>query len=201
MTDRTSTGKVVHSAGGRWAALALVLALAGTAGSLALSLALGLKACPLCFYQRSFMMGVLAVLAAGLAADRSQARLHTLLALPLALAGLGVGAFHEYLVQTDALECPPGLFGIGTAPAQSLALFGLLSVALIRGTLSRPQGEPSRFGVAAGAAVLGLLLAWAAVASSPPMPPAPSAPYDPAKQPLEMCRPPYRGDASGGVAQ
>jgi disulfide bond formation protein DsbB len=181
--------------------LALVLALAGTAGSLALSLALGLKACPLCFYQRSFMMGVLALLAVGLVADRSQAGLYGLLALPMALAGLGIAAFHEYLVLTDVLECPPGLLGIGPAPAQSVALFGLLSVALVLGALSRPQGESRRYGLTAGAAALGLLLAWASVASAPPMPPAPTAPYDPAKQPLEMCRPPYRGDAPGGAAQ
>jgi len=42
---------------------------------------------------------------------------------------------------------------------------------------------------AAGAAVvLGLLLAWGAVASSPPMPPAPTQAYT---TPLDICRLPF----------
>ena len=36
--------------------LALLIALIGTAGSLWLSVGMGLKGCPLCFYQRSFVI-------------------------------------------------------------------------------------------------------------------------------------------------
>lgn len=179
-----------------WAAVGLVLSLAGTLGSLALSLVLGLKACPFCFYQRSFVMAVFAVLAVGLAADRTRAGLYCLLCVPLAFAGLGVGALHEFLVLNGTLECPVGLLGIGTAPAQSLALFALLAPALLVGALRGTAPEGSRGTAAAGSAILGLLLAWGAIASSPPMPPAPTAPYDPVKQPLEMCRPPFPGDAN-----
>lgn len=82
-----------------WVVLALLLSFVGTAGSLALSLGPGLKACPLCFYQRSFMMGTFAVLALGLAVDLVQSRLYCLLAIPLVLAGWGVAVFHEYLLE------------------------------------------------------------------------------------------------------
>jgi disulfide bond formation protein DsbB len=168
--------------GWTWAAVALAIALAGTAGSLYLSVGMGLKACPLCFYQRSFMMAALAVLAVGLAADRSQAHLLSLAAFPLAVAGMGVAGFHEYLVLGGTLECPPGLFGLGVAPLQSLIVFAVLVVA-------SGLGAGRRIGLLAAGTIFGLALAWGCVASSPPLPPAPAKPYD---GPLETCRPPYR---------
>lgn len=176
-----------------WVLAALVLSLVGVAGSLFLSLGMGLKACPLCFYQRSFMMGVFALLAVGLIEARSRTGLLSLLALPMAIAGLGIAAFHEYLVLTDVLECPPGILGIGTAPAQSLVLFACLLFALAGGLLcGRLPGERRQGPATFVAVVLGLLLAWGSVAGSPPLPPTPTAAYDPASQPLEVCRPPYR---------
>jgi hypothetical protein len=42
---------------------------------------------------------------------------------------------------------------------------------------------------ALAAVLLGLLLAWGAVASAPPMPPAPTRAYE---TPLDICRPPFR---------
>lgn len=176
-----------------WALAALLFAAVGVAGSLYLSLGRGLRACPLCFYQRSFVMATLAVLVVGAAADRTRTGLYCLVSLPLALAGWGVAAFHEYLVLTGVLECPKGLLGIGTAPAQSLAILTVVSAALVGGAWpSRVDGK-RRAVVFCGSVVLGLLLAAGAIASSPPLPPAPTAPYDLAKQPLDMCRPPYPG--------
>lgn len=165
-----------------WARISLALAIAGTAGSLYLSIGMGLKACPLCFYQRTFMMAALAVLAIGLATDRSQARLLSIVSLPLAVAGWGVAGFHEYLVVSGKLECPPGLFGVGVAPLQSLAVFSLLAITI-------GLGAGRRIVPLAAGVGLGLALALGCVASSPPMAPAPTKPYD---QPLEICRPPYR---------
>jgi disulfide bond formation protein DsbB len=165
------------------ATAALVLAIAGTIGSLFLSLGMGLKACPLCFYQRTFIIAAAAVLAIGLIVDRDRAATHCLLILPLAVGGLGVAAFHEYLVLTDVLECPRALLGLGTAPAQSLAVFVALSAAVIAATWS---SHKRALGLAI---IVGLLLTWGSVASSPPLPPVPKAPYDPVKQPLDMCRP------------
>ena len=106
-----------------WAWAALAFACAGLAGSLALSWGLALKPCPLCFYQRSFVMGIVAVLAMGLLSGSARPGGLGLLALPLAVAGLGVALFHVRLELAGKLECPEGLLGLGTAPKQSLAVF------------------------------------------------------------------------------
>jgi disulfide bond formation protein DsbB len=164
----------------------LLVALAGTWGSLYLSMGLGLKACPLCFYQRTFMMSALAVLVMGWLADRTQGTLFCLLCVPLSIGGLGVAGFHEYLVVTDKLECPPGAFGVGTAPAQSLAIFAALTVVVVWGAWQKAVWIP-------GGVLLGIVLAWACVASAPPMPPGPTKPYD---KPPDICRPPFRATAS-----
>ncbi|MHB0955482.1 MAG: disulfide bond formation protein B [Pirellulaceae bacterium] len=177
----------------RWAVAALLFAAVGVAGSLYLSLGLGLRACPLCFYQRSFMMGTLAVLVVALAADPTRTGLDCLLSLPLALAGWGVAAFHEYLVLAGVLECPTGLLGIGTSPAQSLAVFTLVAAALLAGAWPNRSDGKRRAAVLFGSIIVGLLMAWGSIASSPPLPPAPTAPYDLDRQPLDTCRPPYRG--------
>ncbi|MGE5192026.1 MAG: disulfide bond formation protein B [Deltaproteobacteria bacterium] len=169
----------------KYAVAALIVAQAGTAGSLFLSVGMGPKACPLCFYQRTFIMAAAAVLGVGLLADRGRAALFCLLCLPLALAGLGVAGFHEYLVVTGVLECPKALFGFGTAPAQSLGVFAALTVAVAAGAERRAR-------VIAAAIVVGGPMAWSSIASSPPLPPAPKAPYDVEKQPLDMCRPVFR---------
>jgi disulfide bond formation protein DsbB len=176
-----------------WAALGL--ALVGTAGSLYLSLGMGLKACPLCFYQRSSVMAALAVLALGRVVEPARPGLLCLVALPLAAGGLGVAAFHEWLVVTGALECPQALLGWGTAPAQSLAVHALLTLACAAGSRAG-RGESPRQGAPAvlGALALGLALAGGSIASAPPLPPSPSKPYDLQSQPLDMCRPPFALD-------
>jgi disulfide bond formation protein DsbB len=167
----------------RWTWVALLVALCGSVGSVYLSVGMGLKACPLCFYQRALMMSVLAVLVVGMAKERSQAALLALLCIPLAVAGLAVAAFHEYLELAGKLECPSGLFGLGTAPQQSLVVFLVLTTVLAIAARRQPAAV-------AGGAMLGAVLAWACIASAPAMPAAPTKPYD---QPLEICRPPYTG--------
>src|SRR5262249_45325113 len=100
----------------------LLVALVALAGSLWLSIGMKLKACPLCFYQRTFVMGVVAVLGIGLLTEQRHRAVLNLLALPLVVAGLGVAAFHVYLEMTGKLECPAGVMGVGTAPQQSRAV-------------------------------------------------------------------------------
>ena len=149
---------------------------------------MGLKACPLCFYQRTFVMGVVAVLGIGVLTGERHRAVLNLLALPLVVAGFGVAAFHVFLEVTDKLECPSGVMGIGTAPQQSLAVLTvLLAVVLVGVVWSRNPGV-SFWPPLAGAVVLGLLLAWGSVKSSPPMPPTPTKAYE---TPLDMCRPPF----------
>lgn len=166
-----------------WAWLALIVSLLGTFGSLYLSIGMGLKACPLCFYQRTLIMAILSVIGVGMVVDRSRAELLCLLCVPLVFAGLGVAIFHEYLVVRGKLECPEGVLSLGSAPFQSLVTYIVLTICILVGSMKR---------VAAigGSVLLGFAFAWCCVAGSPPMPQAPTKPYD---QPLEVCRPPYVG--------
>jgi disulfide bond formation protein DsbB len=172
-----------------WTWAALAVALLALAGSLALSWALGLKACPLCYYQRTFVMGVAAVLLVGLLAGVSRRGLLSLLSLPLAVGALAVAVWHTNLEQRGTLECPRGLFGLGSAPQQSLAVLAVLSVLLLLDVItSRSAGG---FGVPAAAAplVLGLALALGAVTSAAGAPP-PTQPYKVALD-EDGCRPVY----------
>ena len=168
---------------------ALMVAFLATVGSLWLSIGMGLKACPLCFYQRTFAMSVLGALGIGVLTGTRHRNVLSVLALPMAVGGFGVAAFHVSLELTGKLECPPGVMGLGTAPQQSLIIFLLLlvlvSLAAVRaGTL----GEP-RMGVSLAAFALGGLFAVGAVVSAPPMPAPPTKAYE---TPLEICRPPFR---------
>jgi len=176
------------SSGLLWAALAVA---SGTlAGSLALSLVLGLKACPLCFYQRTFAMGLMGVLGMGLVAGVGRAERLSLLALPLATAGLGVALFHVSLELRDKVECPRGIFGLGTAPQQSLAAFVVLFALLLVDALRSPKPDAGPWIALVAAVVLGALLAVASCIANPPPPPTPTEAY-PKKQP-DICRPPFR---------
>lgn len=154
-----------------------------------MSLGLGLEACPLCFYQRAFVMAVAGLLFVALLTSARTSVLPSLLALPAAVAGLGVAVFHVSLEASGKLECPGGVFGWGTAPQQSLAMFVLLVIVLtVAACRGRRVAAVSPAAISA-AAVVGLLFAVGAIASAPPLPPPPAAPYD---EPLTICRPPYR---------
>jgi disulfide bond formation protein DsbB len=166
--------------------LTLLIALLAIAGSLYLSLGMYLKACPLCFYQRSFAMGVAAVLVMGMLTGRRQTWLLALV-LPMIVAGLGVAGFHVYLESIGKLECPKGVFGLGTAPQQSLAAFFAMSAAA---GYSLVQSRASSFIGPSAAIMIGVLLAWGSIASAPPLPSVPVKAYE---GPFDICRPPFRG--------
>src|SRR3989442_809019 len=76
--------------------VALVLAAVAVAGSLWLSLGMNLKPCPLCYYQRTFALAALGVLAVGLVAKIIPSNIVSLLALPVALGGLTVAGWHVW---------------------------------------------------------------------------------------------------------
>lgn len=181
-----------------WNLAALGVAILGAAGSVFLSVGLGLKACPLCFYQRSFMIAAAVVLAASLWLDGLRTSRACILALPLAWSGLGVAAFHEYLILSGKLECPRALFGWGDGPMQSLAVFILLTMACLGGAWSSRRESSRQVPLIVLAAVVGTGVAWACIASAPPLPRRPAQPYDPVKQPFDMCRPPFDGGPVGG---
>jgi disulfide bond formation protein DsbB len=206
-------GSPMHATGGQsvsviWSWLALIVAAAASAGSLYLSLpeqwgvslpeqwgvkwGMNLKACPLCFYQRTFAMAVFGVLVIGLCTNAWRTGTLSLLVLPLAIGGLGVAVFHVYLEFKGTLECPGGIGDVGTAPKQSLVTLSVLVLLLVMDSVRNRAAAGYGLGVWLGSIVLGVLFAAGAVVSSPPLPPAPTKPYDSEKQPLEMCRPPYQ---------
>jgi disulfide bond formation protein DsbB len=166
-----------------WLWAALLVSLGGLAGSLFLSLGMGLKACPLCFYQRTFMMSLVAVLGTGLLTGAGGPGRLAQVALPLAAAGLGVALYHVSLEWRGKLECPQGLLGLGTAPQQSLIVFGILTALLAAGTLGAPRARAAL----AVALVLGALLAAGSTVANPPTKPPDPADYE---KPPDVCRPP-----------
>lgn len=197
-----------------WTFLALIAALVASLGTLALSVpdnlpagvevptvniqgrdvALGkhLKACPLCFYQRTFAFSSFCVLLIGLLTGARRTGAIGVIALPLAIAGLGVAGFHVWLEREGKLECPLGLADIGTAPQQSAAALGVLTLFLLFDLIRNSGGGSFGFGSILMALILGGAFAYGCIISAPPLPKAPTSPYDPETQPLEMCRPPYK---------
>src|SRR5437588_394700 len=122
-----------------WAAL--VVAALTALGGFYLSMGEGKFPCPLCFYQRAFALGAFGVLLVGLLAGMHTRVCLATLALPVAVAGLGVALWHVDLERTGKLTCPSGLFGLATAPQQSMVAFALLCAVLILDTY-----QPGRLG-------------------------------------------------------
>jgi disulfide bond formation protein DsbB len=166
----------------RWYLPALLLAFAGSVGSVWLSVGLNLRACPLCFYQRSAVFLALATLLLGWVAPHRVPRgTAALLALPACFLGLGVALWHVGLELTGTLECPDGLAGLGTAPQQSLTAFVPLSAAALAS--ARAAAGWRLVGIAV---LLGVCGALAAIKSSPPLPNVPDGGY--LNAPFDTCR-------------
>lgn len=177
-----------HSRFPVWELLTLIVGIVALSGSLYLSMGMNLKACPLCLYERTFMMGLVGVLMVGLVPSRdSRSGLLVLVSLPLAVAGLGVAAFHVFLELNNVLECPAGLFNLGSAPQQSLAAFliatVLIGVAIARCSLVKEWPVTCLLAV-----FVGIFFSGVAIKSAPRLPKAPSEPYT---APLDGCRPIY----------
>lgn len=110
--------------------LTLLVSAAVVGGSLYLSLGMGLIACPLCFYQRTFAIAVFCILAVGILGGVRPAWRLSLLALAPAFSGLGMAGWHYSRVALGEMVCPDGAFGLGSAPLQSLATFAVLTLLL-----------------------------------------------------------------------
>lgn len=188
MTDPAATEPQSAPAIMRWTIAALLVSILGVVGSLWLSIGMGLKACPLCFYQRTFVMAVVGIFATGLMTSARTSSLLHVLALPAAVGGLGVALFHVWLELSGRLECPDGVLGLGTAPKQSLAIFVLLLIPLAAVAVAHRRNSGFGFPAIVTAVVLGALLSVSAIKSSPPLPPPPDQPYD---APPIVCRPPH----------
>lgn len=153
-----------------WLYAGLAVSAIGTLGGLFLTWLEGLTACPLCFYQRVFMMAAFASLLLGVLVPDLRPGRASLFALPAAMGGFAIAVFHVNLELNGNLECPLGLFGAGTAPVQSLLTFFIL-LGLIGGDLIQARqlghGIPA---IGLGAGLLGLLFAVGLLYSGPPLP-------------------------------
>jgi disulfide bond formation protein DsbB len=151
---------------------ALGLAVVALLGSLYLSLGMGLIACPFCLYERTFLLSVVGVLTGGKLLRLPVANgILSLMALPLALGGLGVAAIQTNLVRADVLACPNGILGLGPAPFQSLGAFLLITALLIPGATKRGISPVESGKRIIGMVALGMAFAAIAVISAPPVPP------------------------------
>ena len=146
-------------------------------------------------HQRAFAFSLVAVLVIGiltLVGDHRERLI--VLCLPLAVGGFGVAGFHTYLVLAGKLECPAGIAGLGPAPAQSLAAFSIILVALLYGFLSdiRANGfAPLGLGLGLGAA-----LVYGSIVANPPGARA-TKPTEPGER-IQTCRVPYVQESGVG---
>ncbi|MDG5778006.1 disulfide bond formation protein B [Haloarculaceae archaeon H-GB2-1] len=116
-------------------ALATLVALVATAGSLFFSQVLGLIPCELCWYQRILMYPLVVVL--GVAAVEERANVARTV-LPLSTLGIAVATYHSFLqTTTNQSTCAVGACGsvqyriLGlTIPNLSLVAFVLVTVAV-----------------------------------------------------------------------
>ena len=114
---------------------ATLVALVATAGSLVLSLGLGLVPCRLCWYQRILMYPLVVVLGVA-AVERRAAVVWT--ALPLVALGASIAAYHSWLQVTQtacgigAVSCAQVQYRVVglTVPNLSLLAFCLVGVAV-----------------------------------------------------------------------
>lgn len=143
-----------------WNVLALCFALIAVAGSFWLWVAPDLKGCPLCSYQRSFVIAVATILLLAQLTELRASAVISVLAMPVAMTGLAIAMYHVERQLAGKMEFSAGLFGLGSAPQQSLAVQALLVIVLLVAGIRRP--------VLAVAIAMGILLAYACVQSAAP---------------------------------
>ena len=165
-----------------WLRLAFFVSAVGVVGSLYLSIGIELKACPLCFYQRAFIMAVAAVLGFGLALPGLPTAALTPLTLAPATAGAWIAIQHVILDATGVLECPIGVTGVLVAPQESLVVYALLMFLLLVDLVHQRRYVSQGL----GALMIGIVLGNLCMRSTPPAK-EPTAPYD-AEKKIDECR-------------
>jgi disulfide bond formation protein DsbB len=168
-----------------WIRLALFFAVIGVLGSLHLSINMGLQACPLCYYQRAFIMAAAGILAFGMFLEGVPAGAVSVLALVPSVAGLCLAGQHSRLEWAGDLECPKGITGALVVPQESFLIFALLVAALAGDVFVRKTYVIQ----AVGAALLGVVFCTTGLRSVQRMDP-PTAPYE--KTEPDGCRKPYK---------
>ena len=147
---------------------ALMAALASVGGSFALTLGLGLIACPLCLLQRAFAVAVLGILFLGLVTQARHTGLVNLLAfLPTVVGGL-IAGWHTFLDMTGRQICPTGVLGLGTTAQQSLASYVLILFALLPGLMIDVRDRRVSVAGVGWTLLLGAGLTVACILTTPP---------------------------------
>ncbi|NLV13698.1 disulfide bond formation protein B [Haloarcula argentinensis] len=125
-------------------AAATAVAAVATAGSLYLSLGLGLTPCRLCWYQRILMYPLVIVLGVA-AVERRPGAVRT--ALPLAVPGAAIAAYHSWL-QVSQTTCGIGAISCAQIQYRVLGLtvpnLSLVAFVLVTGLVAaaaRPSGS------------------------------------------------------------
>jgi disulfide bond formation protein DsbB len=167
---------------------ALIAAAASVAGSLYLSLGMGLIACPLCFYQRTFAFAILGILILGVCTGARQTGYVNLFAFLPTIAGGLIAAFHTYLEVSGKLVCPKGIAGIGSTAQQSLASFILILACLLPGLGLDVRRKGLSVASVGWSMLLAGAFAYGCIVSAPAsrMPPADMRPF--------ICHPPVTPD-------
>lgn len=125
--------------------VAWIISLVATVESLFFSEIMHIPACSLCWYQRIFMYPLVVVLGIGIV--RNDKKVHTY-ALPLAVVGLLIAAYHNLLYYgliserfapcTTGVSCAaptPTFFGM-SIPFLSFLAFCLITISLVLGRRS-----------------------------------------------------------------
>ena len=174
-----------------WIPLALFASAVGVTGSLYLSISLELKACPLCFYQRAFLMATATILFFGIWLRGVPQAALAPLALASTAAGTGIAAFHVYLDANGILECPLGVTGFLVAPQESFIVYVIVLAFLLCDLFWEARFVPQGL----GAVLIGVVLAITCVDPNvTPPAPQPTGPY-PSDKKLDTCRKVYRTPA------
>lgn len=156
---------------------ALIAAVAAVAGSLYLSMGLGLVACPICGYQRGFAMAVLVILVLGLTTKARDSGFVNLFAFVPTVIGGMIAAYHSFSHLSGLQICPKGLFGIGHTPEQSVVSFVLILGCLLPGLAYDIVHQRIKIAAVLWSFLLGAMLAYLCIAASPGVP-TPSKPTE-----------------------
>jgi disulfide bond formation protein DsbB len=116
-----------------------IVAVIATAGSLWFSIGLGLRPCPLCWYQRILMYPLTVILAVATIENRGSVYRT---ALPLSTIGTALAGYHSYLqmtVSSCSMNAPCGAvlwespFLTLSIPNLSLVAFAIITGVLVAG--------------------------------------------------------------------
>jgi disulfide bond formation protein DsbB len=179
MSSQPLNDRIADSSVAVWAAM--LSALVASLGSLWLTIGMDLEAGPLCLCQRTCVLVAVGILAVGLLMRDQIAGRVGAMAMPIAVAALGIGGIQVFLEYTGKLECPKGIMDVGSAPQQAVVAEAILLLFLLLSARTRAAAAFTSI-------VMGAVVAWLLFATSPKLE-VPTKAYNPGK--LTKCRVPF----------